>query len=117
VATGPGGVRLGALDLTVRDGALQAGQRVRLAMRPEEVRTRGLVEGQTNVFRARVGELAFLGAFCRARLEPTAAPGSAIIADFSANAMRDLGIRAGEERLIGLSVDTLRVFPASDSTR
>ncbi len=117
VATGPGGVRLGALDLVVREAGLQAGQRVRLAMRPEEVRTRGLAEGEPNVFRARIGDLAFLGAFCRARLEPTASPGSAITADFSANAMRDLGIRTGEERLVGLSVETLRVFPAVDAAR
>ncbi|MBL8587434.1 MAG: putative 2-aminoethylphosphonate ABC transporter ATP-binding protein [Methylobacteriaceae bacterium] len=112
VSTGPRGVRIGGLELHVRETNAPAGAPVRLAMRPEEVRTRDLVEGEANVFRGRVGALAFLGAFCRARVEPVQSPGAAITADFSANAMRDLAIATGQERLFGLSEATLRVFPA-----
>ncbi|MBK9082770.1 MAG: putative 2-aminoethylphosphonate ABC transporter ATP-binding protein [Rhizobiales bacterium] len=117
VATGPGGVRIGALALVVNQKDLAPGARVRLAMRPEEVRTRGLRDGEPNTFEARVGELAFLGSFCRARLEPVASPGSSIVAEFSANAIRDLGVVSGEVRRVGLSAETLRVFPAVEAAR
>ena len=112
VATGPRSVRVGSLDLAVDNGpAFLPGSQVRLAMRPEEVRTRGIGAQTPNMFDARVGGLSFLGSFYRAHLEPIGSPGLSIAADFSANAMRDLAIAEGQVMAVALPADTLRVFP------
>jgi iron(III) transport system ATP-binding protein len=54
--------------------------------------------------------LDFLGAFCRAQLKPTGAPDVTILADFSANLMRDLAVIEGQTLTISLPPDSLRVF-------
>jgi iron(III) transport system ATP-binding protein len=116
VATGPGTVRVGSLELAVTgNGALTPGEPMRLAMRPEDVRTRGIAADTPNRFDARIARIAFLGSFCRAQLSPTASPGTTISADFSTNAMRDLGIVEGETRTVAFPPDSLRVFPARES--
>jgi iron(III) transport system ATP-binding protein len=55
--------------------------------------------------------LDFLGPYCRAALAPEAAPELTILADFSVNLMRDLGVSEGQRFPIALPPDTLRVFP------
>jgi iron(III) transport system ATP-binding protein len=116
VATGPSTVRVGALELAVAgNGALKPGTPVRLAMRPEDVRTRGIEADTPNRFDARIARIAFLGSFCRAQLAPTASPGTTISADFSTNAMRDLGIAEGETRTVAFPPESLRVFAARES--
>jgi iron(III) transport system ATP-binding protein len=57
-----------------------------------------------------VQRLAFLGAFCRADLAPVTSPETAIAADFSTNAMRDLAIAEGETRTVAFPPESLRVF-------
>ena len=54
--------------------------------------------------------LDFLGSFCRAQLKPEAMPNVAILADFSANLMRDLSVAEGQKLTIALPPDSLRVF-------
>src|SRR5829696_1919550 len=116
VATGPSTVRVGALELAVAgNGALKPGTPVRLAMRPEDVRTRGIEADTPNRFDARIARIAFLGSFCRAQLAPTASPGTTISADFSTNAMRDLQIAEGETRTVAFPPESLRVFAARES--
>ncbi|KRE11132.1 amino acid ABC transporter substrate-binding protein [Bosea sp. Root381] len=111
VVTGPGRVRVDELDLLVANAApFPAGTPVRLAMRPEEVRTRGVSDETPNSFEATIGDLAFLGSFCRAHLEPTRSQKTRIAADFSANAMRDLGIQPGQVRSIAFPPESLHVF-------
>ncbi len=56
--------------------------------------------------------LDFLGAFCRATLRPSAARDLIVRSDFSANAVRDLGITEGQTLTIGLPPESLRVFDA-----
>jgi len=108
---GPGRVRIGALDLAC--GGLngkQPGQRVKLGLRPEEVRVRGVEAGSANAVPVVVELLDFLGAFCRATLRPAAARDLVLRSDFSANAMRDLGIKEGQTLTVGLPPEALRVF-------
>jgi iron(III) transport system ATP-binding protein len=115
VATGPGTVRVGSLELAVTgNGALTPGAPMRLAMRPEDVRTRGISADTPNRFDARVARIAFLGSFSRALLLPTTSPETTISADFSNNAMRDLGIVEGETRAVAFPPESLRVFPARE---
>jgi iron(III) transport system ATP-binding protein len=110
---GPGRVRAGALELACEAlGGRSPGQRVRLGLRPEEVRIRGVDAGSPNAVSVVVELLDFLGAFCRATLRPTAARELTLRSDFSANAMRDLGIKEGQTLTIGLPPEALRVFDA-----
>ncbi len=111
IVTGPGKVRVDELDLVVANAApFAAGTPVRLAMRPEEVRTRGIGEDTPNRFEATIGDLAFLGSYCRAHLEPTGSRKTRIAADFSTNAMRDLGIVPGQVRAVAFPPEALHVF-------
>jgi iron(III) transport system ATP-binding protein len=108
---GPGRVNVGALELTCDAlGRRSSGQRVTLGLRPEEVRIRGVEAGSPNAIAVRVELLDFLGAFCRATLRPTAARDLVVRSDFSANAMRDLGIEEGQTLTVGLPPESLRVF-------
>ena len=114
IATGPARVRIGGLELAVGGGSnFLPGSGVRLAMRPEEIRVRAVGEDTPNRFEARIAAMSFLGAFCRAELHPLDAPGEAIVADFSANAIRDLALAPGDVRQVALPAESLRAFPAA----
>jgi iron(III) transport system ATP-binding protein len=91
---------------------LAAGAAVSAGFRPEAVRVRGVAIGAPNVIEVTVGETEFLGAYCRARLS-TADGGIAFLADFSANAMRDLAILPGLTLPVEIPAEALRVFPAA----
>jgi iron(III) transport system ATP-binding protein len=112
VVTGPGRVRAGELDLACStEVGFLAGSPVRLGLRPEEIRVRGVAADDPNAIRVAVRDVSFLGAFCRAELAPEIATTGPIVADFSANAMRDLGIVAGRSLLVSLPPASLRPFP------
>ncbi|HEY5829002.1 MAG TPA: putative 2-aminoethylphosphonate ABC transporter ATP-binding protein [Hyphomicrobiaceae bacterium] len=111
VVAGPGRAQAGSLALACDAlGQRAEGHRVRLGLRPEEVRIRGIEPGAPNAVLVTVVLLDFLGAFCRATLRPTAGGDLTILCDFSANAMRDLGIREGQALTVALPPDLLRVF-------
>jgi len=97
-----------ALECPAQDG-LAPGSRVRLCIRPEDVRVRDLPANAANRLTVEVAELDFVGAFCRANLR---ADGVALTADFSSNLIRDLGVAQGRSLDIALPVDRLRVFAA-----
>src|SRR3977135_1008034 len=93
---GPSALRVGTLELTCRDAArVASGSAVRIGLRPEEIRVRNIDDATPNQIATKVTSLDFLGSFCRARLKPDAAPGVAILADFSLNLMRDLAVAEG----------------------
>ena len=111
VVSGPGRVQVGALALECPAlGARSQGERVRLGLRPEEVRIRGVDAGAANAVAVEVELLDFLGAFCRATLRAQTARDLTLLCDFSANAMRDLGIREGQTLTVALPPELLRVF-------
>ncbi len=111
VVVGPGVARVGALTLQCDGlGTHVQGQRVKLGLRPEEVRIRGVAPDAANAIAVEVELLDFLGPFCRATLRPQAAGDLAFVSDFSANAMRDLDIREGRTLTVALPPDLLRVF-------
>ena len=112
--TGTDRLRIGALEITCPDaGRYVQGTPVRLGLRPEEVRVRNLDPSTPNAFDTTVTELDFLGAFCRAQLTPVGAPDVTILADFSANLMRDLAVMQGQKLTVSLPPDALRVFARS----
>lgn len=108
--SGPGrlsvaGIELGCLD----DRGLATGSSVTVGLRPEEVRVRGVEAGQPNAVAVRVADLEYPGAFCRARLL-TREGNVPILADFSANLMRDMEVALGKELLVALPPASLHVF-------
>jgi iron(III) transport system ATP-binding protein len=102
---------VGGLTLTsAHIGKRGVGSRVRLGLRPEEVRIRGLEPGAPNTLAASVIVLDFLGAFWRATLRLEEDEGMLLRSDFSINAMRDLDIRVGQRLKIALPAAAVRVF-------
>lgn len=108
--TAPGHLGLGGIDLTCADDrGLAPGTRVTVGLRPEEVRVRGVAPGGPNTVGVRVEDLEYLGAFCRARLV-TEPGGTRLMADFSANLMRDMGVGVGQALTVALPPESLHVF-------
>jgi iron(III) transport system ATP-binding protein len=104
-------LRIGSIEITCADaGRFICGTPVRLGLRPEEVKVRNLDASTPNTIDAVIAGLDFLGPFCRARLKPADAPEVTILADFSANLMRDLGVSQGQKLTVALPPDSLRVF-------
>ena len=107
-------LRIGGIEITCADaGRYICGTPVRLGLRPEEVKVRNLDASTPNTIDATVAGLDFLGPFCRAQLKPVNAPEVTILADFSANLMRDLGVSRGQKLTVALPPDALRVFARS----
>lgn len=91
---------------------LAIGQEIRLCVRPEDVRVRDLPSDAQNRLPVEVVEMDFVGAFCRASLRGRSAPDVTLIADFSSNLIRDLGVDIGTKLDVALPPDRLRVFAA-----
>jgi iron(III) transport system ATP-binding protein len=107
-------LRIGGIEITCADAArFISGTPVRLGLRPEEVKVRNLDASTPNTIDAVITGLDFLGPFCRARLKPANAPDVTILADFSANLMRDLGVSQGQKLTVALPPESLRVFARS----
>jgi pimeloyl-ACP methyl ester carboxylesterase len=108
-----GTVRLGTLDLVCAlDLSPGPGHPVTLAIRPEDVVVRNVAPGTPNSAEVRVTDIEFLGSFCRVGLAP-AGNAPPLLADFSINVVRDLGISPGQSLLISLPPDRIRVFPGA----
>jgi iron(III) transport system ATP-binding protein len=108
---GPETLRMGPIELSCKGAnGFTRGTTVRVGLRPEEVRVRNIDASTPNQIATKVSLLDFLGSFCRAKLEPEAAPGVAILADFSANLMRDLAVAEGQKLTIALPPESLRLF-------
>jgi iron(III) transport system ATP-binding protein len=108
-----GRVEIGGIAIAV-EGAegLAPGSDVVLCLRPEDIGVRNLAAGAPNVVPAQISELEFLGPFCRARLDAPSLKNGALVADFSSNAVRDLGLAPGQTLSVALPPDRLRIFAA-----
>jgi iron(III) transport system ATP-binding protein len=107
-------VRLGQTVLDIPGAAMVTGQGATLCIRPEDIQVRGIAQGQDNVVMTRIEHMEFLGSFCRAELRLT--DGNTLRADFSINAMRDLGLVPGQELSVGLPADRVRIFANAQGT-
>jgi iron(III) transport system ATP-binding protein len=106
----PDRVRIGTASLACQpQEGLRPGAAVRLCIRPEDVRVRDLPADVPNRLAVTVETLDFVGAFFRASL---AAGGIALMADFSSNLIRDLGVTVGGALDVALPPDRLRIFAA-----
>ncbi len=119
----PGGVRggsgvcLGALVLACDVSGMGEGAPVTIAVRPEDIVVEAEEVVSENAFAARVDSMEFLGSFVRAELACEAIePSRRLIADFSANLVRSLGLREGDALTVSIPRERIRVFEG-DSTR
>lgn len=109
-------IRLGEVELVVEGLTIgDAKGEMTLCIRPEDVQVRNLVEGQGNTVKTRINHLEFLGSYCRAELNLSC--GRTLRADFSINAMRDLGLVPGQELMVALPLDRLRLFMNRNSVK
>ncbi|MBI2255652.1 MAG: putative 2-aminoethylphosphonate ABC transporter ATP-binding protein [Proteobacteria bacterium] len=108
----PGLIRLGQAVLEAPDANLAAGHGVTLCIRPEDIQVRGIADGKGNTLLTKIEHMEFLGSFCRAELR--LACGRALHADFSINAMRDLGLVPGQELQVALPPERIRLFPGEE---
>jgi iron(III) transport system ATP-binding protein len=109
--SGAKNLRLGSIDLSSHDTLKYAqGAGVRIGFRPEEIQVRNVAPTAANRVVTHVTSLDFLGSFCRAKLKPEGVADVVILADFSANLMRDLGIVESQELAIALPPESLHVF-------
>ncbi len=102
------GVQIGAARFICAnpiDGPLIA------AIRPEDVLPveDGAVE---NILEARIDAMEFLGSFFRATLSADALGQQALVADFSINAMRRMGLEEGGTVRVQLPPERLKTYPA-----
>jgi iron(III) transport system ATP-binding protein len=106
----PDRVKVGGLSFACppQDGLVPA-SKVRLCIRPEDVRVRDVSADTPNRLSVEVAELDFVGAFCRATLR---AGDVTLVGDFSSNLMRDLGVERGRKLDVALPTDRVRVFAA-----
>jgi iron(III) transport system ATP-binding protein len=111
--TAANGLQVGPIELVCTgERGFLPGSAIRLGLRPEEIRVRGVRAEDPNAIAVRVESLEFLGPYCRARLAPEQDGAAPITADFSANLMRDLGMATGQTILVALPPESIRLFPA-----
>ncbi len=112
VVTPAGTVALGEveLDCATAVNGRPAGAAVTIAVRPEDVAIRNIEHAQTNRLEARIVDMEFLGSFYRGTLTPIGAEDQRITADFSINAVRDLGLCDGMTLPVVLPPDRIRVY-------
>ncbi|MGE0658332.1 MAG: putative 2-aminoethylphosphonate ABC transporter ATP-binding protein [Reyranellaceae bacterium] len=112
-AVDDGIVRCGGVDLASdAPHRRPAGSQVTVAIRPEDIAVRNLPPGGSNIVEARIVDLEFLGAFCRATLATGLGEAADLKADFSINAVRDLGLKPGHSLPVRLPPDRLVVYSA-----
>ena len=81
-----------------------------ISIRPEDVITRDIETGTENIIDTVVNDLEFLGSFYRAVLNVPGNNGSELLADFSINLVRDMGVKEGMVMSVCLPADRLRVY-------
>ncbi|MBM3572737.1 MAG: putative 2-aminoethylphosphonate ABC transporter ATP-binding protein [Alphaproteobacteria bacterium] len=112
---GPGRVRMGAAEIECGDalGAIAGGTAVTICIRPEDIAIRNVSAAMGTIVNVTITELEFLGSFFRANLAIDGQPADqGLMADFSINAMNDLGLSKGKALAIALPRDRLGVFAA-----
>ena len=115
-----GQISVGGHSLRSRGHACNPGESVIAAIRPEDIIPHGsagrfsgtpdVIETPENAFDMEVNEMEFLGSFWRCRLLHDILGDGPLIADFSINAMRRLGLEVGKVMTVELPKERLLAF-------
>jgi iron(III) transport system ATP-binding protein len=103
-------VRLGRVELRCSIDGLAANAPAVLCIRPEDIAVRSVGADTVNAIPVHIADMEFRGAFFRARLHGNGQGIPDLAADFSANAVRDLGLAPGRDVAIALPQGRIRVF-------
>lgn len=123
---GPQQLHIGGEEFICRTHNFQAEAAVVAAIRPDNIVPHPAgyhtSNGETNLHTVTLDDMEFLGSFWRcqlsnARFDSSGLNGRYLIADFSANAVRRLDLRRGQEMVVQLPADSLMIFSADDSTQ
>jgi iron(III) transport system ATP-binding protein len=107
IAEADGRFRVGSLVLTGAAGAAP-GTRVKLYLRPEDVRVDGAAND--NVAAASVHKVEFLGAFCMVTVRLAGAPEQALVVNLSRQSLDRMALAEGAPITVGLPPDCMRVL-------
>ncbi|WP_374448819.1 putative 2-aminoethylphosphonate ABC transporter ATP-binding protein [Stella sp.] len=106
----PGRVRVGGFDLQVAGAGPVSADPCTACVRPEDFVIRNVAGDTPNAFTATIEAMEFLGAVVRARLQAPRLAGAPLLADFSLNAVTDLGLGPGQSVTVALPPERVRVF-------
>jgi iron(III) transport system ATP-binding protein len=109
---GAGRYRVGRVELAAAADGVDAGQPVRLYLRPEDrvLADSGPLEGRPNLLAGTVRNLDFLGTYCLATIDVDGFDGQSLLVYFSLNQALELGVREGARVPFALRGERLRVF-------
>ncbi|WP_371808672.1 putative 2-aminoethylphosphonate ABC transporter ATP-binding protein [Ruegeria sp. HKCCD7221] len=117
-------LELGGSILKCEPHSLQKGNRIVAAVRPEDIIPHGegarspdapdVITTPENAFEVLITEMEFLGSFWRCRLSHQTFGARELIGDFSINAVRRLGLEAGEQMMIELPRNRLMAFTPAE---
>jgi len=116
-AASPDSVSIGGRTLTSRNHSFAKGADVIAAIRPEDIIPHGkdIPADTANTLTVRMGDMEFLGAFWRCRLQHEIFGEQELIADFSINAVRRLDLAEGSDISIELPASRLMVFTPAEA--
>ncbi len=107
-------VRIGNTALGCRTNGHRPGQKVKVAVRPEDIVVVDVREDSPNALEIEIRTIEFLGAAYRAQLGGESLNGNRLQGDFSVNLMRRLGLAEGSRFRIQLPQEFLHLFPAGE---
>lgn len=107
-----GAVWLGSRELSIAQGDFQEGQKLTVAIRPEDILPQGTGEASKTPNRLSVviEDMEFLGAFWRTHLHGSDLGEETLIANFSMNAVRRLNLEKGAALTIEIPVERVLAF-------
>ena len=109
-------VDIGARRLLVRGNGVDAGSRVRLAIRPEDIVVHGLTPetpGVPNLLTTEARHMEFLGSFYRAHLTGGDLGETVLKADLPVTLVRRQGIAPGASLAVTLPPEHIRLYPTA----
>jgi iron(III) transport system ATP-binding protein len=112
-----GTVRYGSISLSTTVEDMAEGSAVTVAVRPEDVvphLSADAEEGTDNLLPVTITDMEFLGSFWRSHLRSAVLGDMPLIANFSMNAVRRLGLETGKEMAVELPAERVLVFPRGE---
>jgi iron(III) transport system ATP-binding protein len=110
-----GSVALGDMTLKTDAKGIAEGGAVTVAIRPEDILPHASGESKmtANSLPVTITDMEFLGSYWRTHLRGDTLGGTPLVANFSMNAVRRLGLDAGTTLYVELPADRVLVFPRS----
>jgi iron(III) transport system ATP-binding protein len=101
-------VELADMTLTANCSKELVGGKALLAIRPEDIKIRSVHDKEVNCIALKIGDIEFLGSFCRATLIHESS--LTLTVEFSMNVMRDLKLKRGKSVKVTLPIEHIRLF-------